>query len=499
MAASVAELESALDLTTEYLHYAKTHKRMFPPCWYDWQLDLFAAGLTHSERLVLAANRSGKTMSAAYEFSLHVTGDYPDDWIGIEVLHDGVYWALGVDNGQVRDVLMKELFGVLDAETGSFTGGWIHPDEVKSVIRSQTPGLAKEVVVHHKFGGFSHVSFKTYTQSATGQKSLPFAGASVDGCLVDEQPPDSITGQLKTRTMTGRRGKGGFLLYSMTPELGETELVRRFMGDPAAHQYLVGPIAWTQCPHLTPEIQAEMLSSIPLHERDMRSRGIPMFGSGRIFATPEEDIVCKPFNLSDRPWIKCVRSMDLGIGHPTAISWMCYDPEEGITYLVRTHRQADKEAAVHASTANSLWPNAPVVFPPDIDGREKGSGKTVREWYALGGLTNSVDFENPDGSHYVEPGIMALIEGESNGTFKVFEGRCDHYLEERRSYHRDERGAIVKERDDTIDSVRYGFQMVGTAGVLAEQRTRPDYGSMAPELGLRRVDTKLRRPRGERV
>jgi len=488
---SLVHAQQRIELKHTALEYRNSHQREFAPDWYDWQTELFRLGQTHTERLVLAGNRSGKTLSAAYEFSLHITGDYPDDWDGLRINHAGTYWCLGVDNTQVRDVLQQELFGRIEEE--KFTGGWVHPDEVTyPVVRSQTPGLAKDVYVKHKSGGKSHVSFKTYTQSSTGQASLPMAGSSVDGILVDEQPPDSITGQLKTRTMTGRRGAGGFMLYSMTPELGETELICQFMHTPAPHQALIGPIAWSQCPHLTPEKQAEFLGSIPPHEREMRSLGVPFFGSGRVYGVPEERLLVDPFDLSTRPWMRCIRAIDLGIGHPTSVAWLAFDSEQDITYLVKTYRQADEKAAYHAAAANGLWPNAPLVFPPDIDNREKGSGETVLTYYEQAGIHNGVMFENHDGSRYVEPGIMAIQEAEQAGKFKIFRGCCNEYLEERRTYHRNQKGLIVKERDDTMDAVRYGYQMVGTHGVKAENRRRQAYDTV-PNLGLRRIS--LRSPR----
>lgn len=480
---TLAQAQKRIELKQQALQYKSSHKREFAPTWYDWQRELFATGKTRTERMVLAGNRTGKTLSAGYEFGLHITGDYPDWWDGLRVTHPGTYWCLGVDNTQVRDVLQQELFGRLDPDEG-FTGGWVHPDEIKNVVRSQTPGLAKDVYVHHKSGSVTHVSFKTYTQSSTGQASLPMAGSNVDGVLVDEQPPDSITGQLKTRTMMGRQGKGGFILYSMTPELGETDLVRKFMRDPAPHQALIGPVAWSQCEHLTPELQKEFLASYPDHEKEMRSLGIPMFGTGRIFSVAEDRILTDPFDLSEKPWMRCIRAIDLGIDHPTAIAWLALDPESGTTYLVKTYRQSDEKAAYHAAAANGLWPNAPLVFPPDVDAREKGSGETVRSYYEQAGITNGVNFANPDGSKYVEPGLMAMAEAMQTGAFKVFKGECEEFLEEMRTYHRDEKGKIVKKHDDVIDAVRYGFQTVAHMGVLAEQRRRPTY-STRPDLGLR--------------
>ena len=49
---------------------------------YKKQMEFFAAGKTHRERLLMAANRFGKTECGAAEMSYHLTGQYPPDWPG---------------------------------------------------------------------------------------------------------------------------------------------------------------------------------------------------------------------------------------------------------------------------------------------------------------------------------------------------------------------------------------------------------------------------------
>jgi phage terminase large subunit-like protein len=465
--------------------YKQSHRREFVPDWYPWQQRFFAESATHSQVMLLAANQVGKTFPSGYQDALDATGNYPEGWQGFKFDHPNTGWVLGVDNTQLKTVLQKQLVGdLLDGDT--VTGGWIHPDEVVGVERSNAiVGLAKEIKVRHRSGGVSTIAFKAHSQARTGSETLPFAGSVVDWIHCDEQPPDDIVGQLVTRTINGNRGKGGRLRYTLTPEMGLTDMLSGFLNHPAPHQVMIGPIAWGDCPHITPERAAEMLASYPAHERDMRSKGIPLFGTGRIYTFDEEAILIDPFRLEDKPWLKCLRSIDIGINHPTGIAWLAFDPEQGITYLVRTHRKGDTPAPIHAATANGMWPNTPMVFPPDADGREKGSGDSVRKIYGECGITNSVIFSNPDGTTYVEPGIMALQNAIQAGKFLVFRGQCPEFVEETRSYHRDHRGQIVKERDDVLDAVRYGFQMIGRHGTEVAQRTNANHGGLYPQLGLR--------------
>jgi phage terminase large subunit-like protein len=463
--ANLSKAQARIELAAKAQRYRREHRREFPPKWYEWQKDFFAASRIHSRVMCLAGNRTGKTLSSTFAFAVHCTGQYPEGWQGRRFPQAVTAWALGVSNQQLRDVLQRELLGDL-RDDGTITGGWIHPDEVVRISRSQTPGLVSEVVVRHASGGESRVSLRAYTQAGTGQSTLPFAGSSVDVILVDEQPPDEIDGQLVTRTMTGDGGRGGLLLYSMTPELGLTRLVQHFLEQRAPHECLVGPIAWSQCGHLTPKRQAEILAGIPEHEREMRSKGVPFFGSGLVFPIGEERLKVEPFPIPEH--FRVLRGLDIGIDHPTALAWVAFDPEGDIVYVVRTYRQAGEIVAAHAAAANAQWSHAPLVVPHDADQREKGSGETVKALYEAAGIAETLSFANPDGSRFVEPGIMAMYERMRTDRFKVF-STCREWWDEFRKYHRKD-GKLVKVDDDCISAVRYAAQMVAEHGVSVKEQ-----------------------------
>lgn len=484
-ASSAQESELAdqrLRLIEEGRFYAATHRREFAPDWYKWQGRHFSAGSKCRERMLLCGNRGGKTLSSGYEDALHLTGDYPNSWQGFRFDGPINAWAFGVSAPQVRDVLQREILGASDDSLQTFSGGWIHADEIGIIERAQLPGAVRQVRVKHKLGGWSTLTFWSYTQIMTGQSTLPAAGSSVDLVHGDEQPPDELVGQLVTRTMTGCGGLGGLIVWTMTPELGLTDLVAQFMQKPAAHQHLTGPIAWAECPHLSPQLQAEILASLPEHEREMRSKGIPLFGTGRIFREREESMLIEPFDLALKPWMRVIKAMDVGINHPTGAAWLAYDPEVRTTYVVKTYRESDQKAAVHGAAINAMWTHAPTVYPPDADTREKGSAESLLPLY---NLKRPVKFTNPDDTNYIEPGIMAMQEAMSQGRFKIFRGQCDELIEEMRTYHRDKHGNIVAERDDVISAVRYGFQMVGRYGVPLAERNTSYSGGLYPQLGLR--------------
>lgn len=481
---NLEQLEEAAELAHQYAVYIRTHRAEFwtPDRWNGWQRGFFSAGKEYRERMVLAGNRTGKTLSSTYEDYLHATGEYPDWWEGLTFNFSPTIWCLGVDAPQVKDVLQRELFGNL-GEHGFDGTGWVPADRIVGFTRSQQiPGLARDVAVQHKTGGQSMVSFRSYSQSNRGAGTTSFAGSSVDFVHVDEQPSDQeLHGQLVTRTMTGNRGKGGSIVYSMTPELGYTELIRGFMEDRADHQHLT-QVSWDDCPHLTPEVQKQILASIPEWQRDMRRLGIPFMGSGRIFTVPEERLSVDPFTPPE--WWTWIGAIDFGISHPTAWGKLCYDPENDVVYL--THVQKFKNANV-----NDIAPYIrgaskgfiPTVYPHDGDNREKGSGKSLALQYRESGVEMNLKFHNLDRekSNFVEPGIQVLDERMRTDRFKVF-SNCQPFFEEYRRYHRDELGKIVKKDDDVMDMTRYGAIMIPRYGARPDSAGKYAGKSLSPGI-----------------
>lgn len=78
---------------------------------YPRSLVFFAAGKVYRERLFLAANRTSKTVSAAYEITAHTTGDYPAWWPGRRFDGPTEWWAAGDTRETTRDIVQLELFG----------------------------------------------------------------------------------------------------------------------------------------------------------------------------------------------------------------------------------------------------------------------------------------------------------------------------------------------------------------------------------------------------
>jgi hypothetical protein len=81
---------------------------------YPKHLEFFRAGKTYTERLLIAANRVGKTECGAYESTAHLTGEYPHWWEGRVWNRPIRMWAAGDFNETTRDVIQKKLLGSVE-------------------------------------------------------------------------------------------------------------------------------------------------------------------------------------------------------------------------------------------------------------------------------------------------------------------------------------------------------------------------------------------------
>jgi phage terminase large subunit-like protein len=422
---------------------------------YPWQQALLSSSSTNAQTLLMAANRVGKTWIGAANMSYHLTGLYPDWWEGHKWSHPINAWASGVSSESTRDILQEELLGPAEDPEQQGTGTIpAHCIGIKT-RKHQVPNAFQTVLVKHHtdgvFDGWSRLTFKAFEQ---GDKK--FMGKSIHEIWLDEQPPDSLFGQCVTRTAD----TGGHVTMTFTPEDGMTAVVFQFLKERKKGQALI-TATWEDAPHLTKEVQEQLLAVYGEHERDMRSKGIPLFGSGPVFQVPETDIAIEAFEVPSH-W-PLIIGLDFGWDHPTAAVWLRVDPETGCVYVVDTYRQNKSTIAIHAAAINGRS-TGPVAWPHDGMQHEKGSGVTLADQYRAHGVQMlPTHFTNPlaigesgKGNYKVEPGINALHEAMQHGLFKVFR-HLTEWFEEYRFYHRED-GKIVALKDDLMSATRYGFQ-----------------------------------------
>lgn len=417
---------------------------------YDWQKNFISRTKDYSQVCLIAANRVGKTWTGTYIDAIHTMGDYPTEWDGHKFDTPPLIWMLGYSADKLRDLLQTPLFGNLN--DGVFSGGLIPPEMIVDVIPSGVPRLAKEVRVRHKTGGVSRVQFWSYSQ---GQHAL--MGDSVDWFHIDEEPKDqTIFPQVLTRTAAGDCGNGGRGILTFTPENGRTELVIQFMDTPSKAQTMLN-VGWDSAPHLSDKVKEDLLASFPPHQRDMRTKGIPMLGHGRIYDSSEEMITCDPFPIPDHWFV--INGMDFGWDHPQAHMQLAWDRDEDKFYVTRAYKAAQTSPGEAWFSVKAWAKNVPTAWPHDGLQTEKGSGLQQKSYYEDAGFNMLFDKATwDDGGNSVEAGIFELYDLMRQGRFKVFRGLRD-WFEEYNFYHRDEKGRIAKTRDDLLDATRYAYMM----------------------------------------
>lgn len=423
---------------------------------YEYQKRFFASGAKYTQRMLMAANQIGKSECANYEMAYHLTGLYPEWWEGLRFDFAPVVWAVGKSGEWVRDNTQVKLLGEISNGVLPFQyGGIINPELIASKpIRGMIPNSIKSAEIKHVTGGVSKIFFKAYDQ---GQHAL--MGPTVDYINVDEEPKDpTIYGQLLIRTVAGNRKKGGCLTMVFTPENGMTRLVSQYMNERTEKQYLQ-TATWDDAPHLTEEAKKSILAAMPEHQREMRSKGVPLMGEGMVFTMSEDLIKEQPLELIPSFWPR-ILGIDFGWDHPTALVWCAYDRDNDVIHVYDCWRRSKVNVEQVAGVIRGRDDNwIPVSWPHDGLQHDKGSGEQLAEQYRRQGvemLPRRATFE--DGSNGVEAGISEMRTRFETGRLKVASHLSDWFAEFR-MYHYS--GAkIVKEDDDLLSATRYAMMML---------------------------------------
>lgn len=422
---------------------------------YPWQAEFHAAGASNPERMLMAANRVGKTRSAAFEVAAHLTGKYPSWWTGRRFDKPTLVWCGSVTNESSRDIVQRELLG---DPPESFTG-MVPGDCVVGKPTYRQAGVSNVVDafrVRHVSGGISTCVLKTYEQ---GWRK--WQGVACEVVWLDEEPKSDQEDQAKiftealTRTLTAK----GVLLVTFTPLLGKTELVMHFM-EPKTTGIYLKTATWDEAPHLEEGEKQRLKASYPVHEADARTKGIPMMGEGAVFPISEDSITCDAFETP--PYWAQICGVDFGIAvdHPFAYSKLAHDRDNDVVYVTDCFKVSGQTPVYHAAAIRERGDWIPVSWPHDGLGTEKGTGEEIRQQYLkyrVNLLSKNATYDDDRGNH-VEPGIIDMYERMRTGRWKVFR-HLHPWLEEFRRYHRKD-GKIVKIFDDAISSSRYALMML---------------------------------------
>lgn len=189
---------------------------------YPKQVEFHNAGGQYRERLLMANSRFGKTECGAAEMAIHLTGRYPEWWLGKRFERPVRAWAAGVTNETTRDIVQTKLFGppAMREEWGT---GFIPGETIGDI--SPARGIANAIdiaAIKHASGGWSQLQFKSYER---GREK--WQGAALEVLWLDEEGPIDLYFEALTRT----NETGGIVYLTFTPILGWSEVVQRFLGE----------------------------------------------------------------------------------------------------------------------------------------------------------------------------------------------------------------------------------------------------------------------------
>lgn len=421
---------------------------------YTKQADFHAAGATKRERLLMAANQVGKTWAGGFEAAMHATGRYPDDWTGYRFDRPTVGWASGETNEVVRDTIQRVLIG----RTGAHGTGSIPKEDLAELVPARGIAEAMDMIrVKHVSGGTSMISLKSYS---SGREK--FQGETIDWNWLDEEPPSDIYTEALTRTNVS----GGPSWMTFTPLKGVSEVVRRFLLEKSEDRHVTS-MTIDDAEHFTAEQRQKIIDSYPEHEKEARTKGIPVLGSGRIFPVTQESITTE---LHDFPtfWPR-LGAMDFGWDHPFAAIELIWDRDQDVVYVSKAYRERQATPLIHAG-ALKPWGNLNWAWPRD--GRNEtlaGAGIALADQYKGQGLDMMHEHAQfQDGSVSVEAGLMEMLTRMQTGRFKVAKHLLD-WFEEFNLYHRKD-GKVVKLHDDLMSATRYGVMMLRHATTMQAKK-----------------------------
>lgn len=429
------------------------------------------------DRLIMAANRFGKTTAGGVETSAHLTGNYPLWWPGYIYLHPTVWWVACVDEK-----------AILDMEHKFFTGGefcpWIHESLVEKGDKSKHIYQIK-----NRYGGLSHLEFKTYQQQREAWQYKRLHGLWYDeeprmdlfvegGLRLMSTSPKHYTMSYTTATclhedqftQTFTTEIDEFLEYDdfIQEYVTKQRIIQRPAGE-IKDGYVYITAGWDDAPHLTEEEKARRLKSIPLDQRSARTKGIPAVGGGMVYPIMEHLITYDPFEIPNHFYL-CA-GIDFGWVHPTAMVFGALDKDKDILYIFEEYRQSERTPQQHLSElmrmrqVSDLIAGMPFAHDPAGGARSQKDGESLVKLYSKAGIKMT------SANNSIEGGVQTVLQRMQNGRLRISTS-CTKLLSEIRMYARDEKTSKVRDgNDDLVDALRY-LVMTGLSIALPKYQVK---------------------------
>jgi len=216
---------------------------------------------------------------------------------------------------------------------------------------------------------------------------------------------------------------------------GTTELAKDFIQAEEGSQKRLITATWDDAPHLSKATRDELFKSIPPHEREARTEGRPMLGSGAVYPISEAEIVVSDFAIPQH----YIRAYGMDVGwQKTAAIFGAWDRGNDIVYLSGEHYRGQAEPPIHAAAIKARGKLRGFIDPA-ANGRSQIDGQQLFKIYRTLGL----DIYSAENAR--EAGIYTVWMRLSTGRLKIFKS-CRNWLDEFRTFARDENGQIMSEQ-----------------------------------------------------
>lgn len=450
-------------------------------------------------RFLMAANRIGKSVSCFAETAMHATLTYPDWWEGYRYTDKNMVIWVGARSSNDLSRLKR---GFLSGQKAF--APFIHP----SLILKEN-NTTNEFTLKNALGGQTLLVFKTCDGGVEKKNSQSsWTGENVSFIWIDEPPPMNVLNEANTRiTKTSEGDKSMMVISSTCVELSEfflyvterideeeivvdgVKILKNRQCALAPKEIYEGRVYITasldDAPHLSEEEQKRMIASWPAHERQARSTGIPIIGSGLVFPLLEKAVTYVPFDFPSH--FPHLGGMDFGEGNDLDVLLLgAFDRTKETLYIyfeyaVRQKRPNEIIYDLLQMKQAEAFKWATIVA--DTSGNKKSveTGNSLRDLYEKSSIhkIRMVNAEKRDKSARVHDVYQRL----ANGTLKISK-ECRGLLNEIRTYSY-KNNVLQDGNDHHIDALLY---MVGGLK-YARTKTRLDgksvYGRYSSKHGQR--------------
>lgn len=368
--------------------------------------------------------------------------------------------------------MQKELFGTADCRVDSEMGtGMIPRDNIEFEQGMVKDGARiRSCFIRHADGGYNTLHF----YGSNNESNL--MGQAVKFVWMDEEAPHGsleLYSQCVTRTAT----TDGFVMFTSTPEAGNTALNQMFDNDETGLLYLQS-VSWDDCPHLTPEIQEKLLAGIPEWQHDMRTKGLPVIGTGAVFPFKDSEITIDPseFDLYSNPRIQVIAGVDFGMTvDPSAIVYAAYDPDADMYYLFHESVLDESQEArtpknISRTILESALPNIVINTPHDGGIKSANPEAKAKQMLKYGAnvfpsqMINPIEytgdiFGKKRSANDIITGLDIMNEMFRDGKLKVL-SNMSSFIKEKSGYFyvpKNGGGVAFAGAEHTIDAARYAL------------------------------------------